>query len=62
VLRLVPEARRDAVRRALAPMIERLRRFADLQRGRVDNVAERRDPEAAKNHRETQAIWHAAVG
>jgi hypothetical protein len=35
VLRLVPESRREELQRSLDPMIERLRRFRDLQFGRT---------------------------
>jgi hypothetical protein len=38
VLRLVPESRRAAMRESLAPMLEGLRRFGDLQRSRIRNA------------------------
>jgi hypothetical protein len=39
VLRLVPRSRIDAVRATLQPMLEGLRRFGDLQSGRIRNAA-----------------------
>jgi hypothetical protein len=54
VLRLVPEGRRAAVRTALEPMLEGLRRFGELQSGRIRDAAagvqriEDRDPRYAE--------------
>jgi hypothetical protein len=55
VLRLVPENRVEAVRAALQPMLERLRRFGDMQSARLGDagvataaVRDSRDAEAVK--------------
>jgi Peptidase family M28 len=47
VLRLVPTDRREAVKRALDPMLDRLRRFGEMQRSRAPAGNESLDPLAA---------------